>query len=211
MVRKIRRGGALEVQLARADETRAALLRTARDMFSRSGFYGTTTEALAAEAQVTQGALYHHFKGKKDLFEAVFRDVLDGARQQANANALGASDDLWRRVLVAFESYIALVGSSEDFRQIVLVDGPVVFGWIEWRRLQSEYVATPIVEALTRLMDDGIIVRLPSMALASLLQAALNDAALSIAHAVDPAGARSDMIRTFTSLCEGLRINRDPN
>lgn len=200
-----RRGGRLDDQMERADQTRAALLATARRMFARHGFQDTRTEALAAEAQVTQGSLYHHFRGKKDLFEAAFRQVLDETQQGANARAVDAASDLWSQTLVAFRSYLGLIGASPEFQKIVLIDGPAVFGWPAWRQMLSEYSAAPIEETLSRLMEGGVIARQPAAPLASLLLSALNEAALVIAHAEDHEAARAQMTEAFMSLCDGLR------
>src|ERR1700712_4151607 len=177
---RARRGGAIEAQRARAEETRLVLLQTARAMFAKHGFHGARTDALAPEAHVTEGSIYHHFKNKRGLFEAVFREVISQARAQANLKAIDAGEDTWTRTLVAFETYILLIGASQEFQRIVLIDGPVVFGWPHWNELQSEYVAGPVLEALTQLMDGGIITRAPAARLASMLQSALNDAAMAI-------------------------------
>lgn len=203
---KSRRGGRIAEQRERADETRAALLRTARLMFTRVGYQGARTEALAAEANVTQGSLYHHFDGKKALFEAVFGEVIKEARDQANARAVGSVGDLWSQVLVAFDSYLTLIAASEEFQKIVLIDGPAVLGWRRWRELQTEYVTSPITETLVRLMDSRVIARQPPEPLASLLQSALNDAALTIAHAPDPERTRSEMVHALATVWEGLRV-----
>lgn len=207
---KARRGGRITEQRDRADQTRAALLRTARAMFTRFGFQGTRTEALASAANVTQGSLYHHFSGKRDLFEAVFRMVMAETQARANELALEAASDLWPQVLIAFRSYLSLIGSSEEFQKIVLIEGPAVFGWPAWRELQSEFATVPIEETLSRLMDQGVIQRQPPGPLASLLLSALNDAALTIAHAQDRNHAQGEMIPAFVSICEGLRVGRSP-
>ena len=59
-----------------AAQTRADIVSAARALFAQSGYAATTTAEVAARAGVTIGAVFHHFKGKADLFAAVF-DELD--------------------------------------------------------------------------------------------------------------------------------------
>ncbi|HEX2176531.1 MAG TPA: TetR family transcriptional regulator, partial [Nocardioidaceae bacterium] len=59
-----------------SEATRAALLEAATALFHERGFGGTALEDVAAAAQVTRGAVYHHFTNKRDLFEAVI-DALE--------------------------------------------------------------------------------------------------------------------------------------
>ena len=60
-------------------------------LFADRGFSATTTAEVAAQAGVTIGALFHHFKGKVDLFGAE-RAVATGlafTRYDEVAKALG--------------------------------------------------------------------------------------------------------------------------
>lgn len=52
------------------------LLATAQRLFARHGYDGVSTKQIVAEAGLTTGALYHHFKGKEDLYEATIRRAL---------------------------------------------------------------------------------------------------------------------------------------
>jgi TetR/AcrR family acrAB operon transcriptional repressor len=54
-----------------ARATRDALLDAAERMFERQGVASTTLHAIAAEAGVTRGAVYWHFRDKADLFDAM--------------------------------------------------------------------------------------------------------------------------------------------
>src|ERR1700753_2990549 len=58
-----------------AADTRAALVASARRRFAAQGFDSTGTEQIVADARVTRGALYHHFRDKADLFRAVMAEA----------------------------------------------------------------------------------------------------------------------------------------
>ena len=55
--------------------TKRALVDVAEDLFTEHGYAATSLDTIVAGAQVTKGALYHHFSGKQALFEAVFERV----------------------------------------------------------------------------------------------------------------------------------------
>src|SRR5437773_3937008 len=58
-----------------AGETRTALLRVARRLFSNRGFPDVSVDQIVQAARVTKGALYHHFKDKEELFRAVVVEI----------------------------------------------------------------------------------------------------------------------------------------
>lgn len=55
--------------------TRQAILQSAMQAFLTHGFDGAHLRGIAADAGVTTGALYRHFKDKKALFEALVNPV----------------------------------------------------------------------------------------------------------------------------------------
>ena len=199
------RGGARDAQRERAAVTRAALVATARKLFAESGFHATGTNEIVARAAVTRGALYYHFADKEDLFAEVFRCVAAELVAKSNASVAGLSGDLWSKVSAAFRAYLHLVASEPEYQRILLIDGPVVLGWVRWRALQAEFVASGAADALRLLMDRGDVTRQPAEPLANLLQAALNDAALAVANSPHPEVASREVGDAFLSLLYGLR------
>lgn len=63
----------------RAEDTRQRLLDAAASEFDRRGFEGTRVADIAAEAALSNGALYGHFRSKSDLLSAALTDR--GARE----------------------------------------------------------------------------------------------------------------------------------
>lgn len=59
-----------------ANETREALLDAAERVFCEHGVGGSTLNDIAIAANLTRGALYHHFKNKKDLIEGIMERAL---------------------------------------------------------------------------------------------------------------------------------------
>ena len=53
-------------------ERRNQILQAASIVFSRVGFYAANVSDVAAEANVSQGTIYHYFKSKEELFMAAF-------------------------------------------------------------------------------------------------------------------------------------------
>ena len=62
-------------QAARSEATRSKLIDVGIELFSERGYAAVGTEELVERAQVTRGALYHHFGDKRDLFRAVHEEL----------------------------------------------------------------------------------------------------------------------------------------
>jgi AcrR family transcriptional regulator len=56
-----------------AEERRAAILNAAKRVFGEAGYHETTTRDIAAAAGVSEALLYHHFPGKRQLFEELIQ------------------------------------------------------------------------------------------------------------------------------------------
>jgi AcrR family transcriptional regulator len=53
-----------------AARTRARIIESARRLFNRHGFEQVTIDQIMAEAGLTRGAFYHHFRSKSELYAA---------------------------------------------------------------------------------------------------------------------------------------------
>ena len=86
----------------RARETRTKILDAARKVFGDRGFGQATVEDIAAQAGVSNGALYHHFATKQELFKAILTDHI--SEQHFEISALDPAASL-RGLLEGFASY----------------------------------------------------------------------------------------------------------
>ncbi len=187
----------------RAEATRAAIVSAARLLFVERGYHETSTEEIVARAGVgTRGALYHHFADKRALFVAVFEAV-----EQDLVAAAGASlaDDLSPLELLR-AGLIGFLDASltPEVQRVLLIDGPAVLGWQEWRAIEARYGLGGIRAMLELAMADGSLPPQPSAALAHILLAAADEAALYIVNAGDPLAAREQSVTALDNLLTGL-------
>jgi AcrR family transcriptional regulator len=170
-----------KTRIERADETRSRLLQIARRLFASKGYHATGTHEIVREANITRGALCHHFPKKEDLFLAVFQQVRKEWISEATKSTHG-TDNQWNRLREHIKLFIRNA-TIRDVHRIVMIDGPAVLGWKTWRNIQAE----DGVKVITDAIKDGIAAKLirpqPPEVLAFLLIALIEECALLVAHA----------------------------
>jgi AcrR family transcriptional regulator len=198
-----RRGGTAHDRAQRGETTRLALVDAARELFVTKGYFATGTEEIVARAKVgTRGALYHHFADKQALFRAVFEAVEQDLLTRVAPSI--ASTDAWDLLIAGLQEFLT-AALEPEVQRIILVDGPAVLGWNEWRELEAQYGIAIIETALQVAMDEGTIRPQPPRELAHLILAAVDEAALLVAHSADPESARRSASEALGQLLEGLR------
>jgi AcrR family transcriptional regulator len=173
--------------IERGRTTRAQLIAVATRLFATRGYDGTSIEAVLAESGVSRGSLYHHFKSKEELFLAVMEEVGAQATGPA-ADAMSAAPDPMAALRIGCLAWVRLAGDPV-VRQVMLIDAPAVLGWQRWRDLDEQGPLGVIRGLLAAAAEFG---RLPAEhvdAFAHIVLAALNELALVIARADDPARA----------------------
>lgn len=175
----------------RTDATRAALLQAARELFVRQGYADTGTPDLCAAAGITRGALYHHFVDKRDLFRALLEQEAQAVR--AAIDAAAPADAAPRDALLAgADAYLGAMTQPGRTR-LLLIDGPAVLGLAASRALDERHAAASLAEGL-RAAGVGPVAGGPSLsALAALLSAAFDRAALDIDAGADARVMRKAM------------------
>ncbi|NRQ35657.1 TetR/AcrR family transcriptional regulator [Nonomuraea sp. NN258] len=184
------------------EQTLRTLLAESRSLFAARGYAAVGLAEIVRSAGVTKGALYHHFDGKAALFRAVLQQVQQEVGERIAA-AADAHADPWEQLLAGCRAFLA-AGADPEVRQIMLIDGPAVLGWNEWRAMDEAASARHLTDALTTLVGDGTIAAQPVEPLARLLSGAMNEAVLWLAASQDPRDL-ADSTAALTRLLDGLR------
>lgn len=154
--------------------------------------------------RLTEGALYHHFRGgKRELFRAVAVQVhADVAARVASAAPDAA---LWQQLLAGCRAFLEATLEPAT-QQILLLEAPAVLGWADWRGMDAASSMQHLDEALGRLMAAGVIDDVPRRPLVHLLSGAMNEAALAMAQAADPQRELEQTTVVLERLLEGLLL-----
>jgi AcrR family transcriptional regulator len=179
------------------EATRAAIVATARRHFARHGYSDTEIARIAADARVTTGAVYHHFSGKRALFQAVAEEL---EVEIVAAAAVGEEEpNPWRRIQKGFEKLIDLC-ASPDVQRITFIEAPQVIGPEAWREIELRYAYGALRQALTALVGAKMLKAYPVDLIARTLLALLHETSAEVARSKHDATVR----RQVSELVDGV-------
>jgi TetR/AcrR family transcriptional regulator, acrAB operon repressor len=75
-----------------AGKTRAAIVDAALTCFDRHGIAGSTLEQIATAANVSKGAIYHHFAGKREILHEIREQVTIPLMDEADTALLESGE-----------------------------------------------------------------------------------------------------------------------
>ncbi|QLY33103.1 TetR/AcrR family transcriptional regulator [Nocardia huaxiensis] len=166
------------------EQTRRTLLRESRRLFATKGYAAVGLSEITAAAGVTKGALYHNFESKTELFRAVLEQVQNEVGDRVAAAAEQRTQP-WDQLVTGCETFLTAC-TAPEIQRIMLIDGPAVLGWHDWRAMDEAASARHLGEVLTELVAAGVIPPQPIAPLTHLLSGAMNEAALWLATATAP-------------------------
>ncbi len=189
----------------RSAATRGRLVAVARSLFAADGYAATGTEAILDGAWVKRGALYHHFRDKADLFEAVCRDLAGEAAAAiatAAARETRAYDVLVAGSLAWFDAMM-----RPDVRRILVIEAPGVLGWERWNALDAQHGFGLLRQGVAAALAEGSLAfDGEAGTLALLLNGAMNGA---VVHAGAAGAAEVAAIRQgIVALIAAFRSDR---
>ena len=64
-------------------DTKERILMTALHLFARDGYEAVSVSSIAGELAMTKGALYKHYKNKRDIFDSIVKRMYQIDAEQA--------------------------------------------------------------------------------------------------------------------------------
>ena len=182
--------------------TRAKLIEAGRQHFARDGYESTHTGDILGQVSLSRGALYHHFKSKRELFEAVFIAVSEEAIDAAAKSGQQGESPL-EDLISASLAWLHAVRRPE-VAAILLDQGPQVLGWKLARRLEAKTSLGLMMRSLEKAVEASELV-IPSVELAArLINALLAEAALAHLHG-EPVISAAKQEASIRQFIEGLQ------
>ncbi len=188
-----------------SDSTKRALVDVAEQLFTTHGYSATSLDAIVAGADVTKGALYHHFSGKQAVFEAAFERV-ESRASSGIARATEGHDDPWEKAQAGLRAFLEAV-QEPAYRQVVISDGPSVLGHERFRE-QEERSTYAIVDEIVRSalgtdaydLDDAML-----DTFTRIFFGAMSAAGGAVAVSQDPGAAAARVELAIGTIMAGLR------
>lgn len=162
-------------QQERRDQTTQAVLQSACRLFGERGYNQTSLEDIASDCGLTTRPVYHYFGNKQGLFLAATEHL---EQQLADAIADATLQPQAAFYQNAWQTFLQHC-QTPGFRQIVLIDSPIVLGRERWHQCA---VVGEVRKLLNPFLPED---EMEQELLMRLLLAAFAEAALMLAEAGD--------------------------
>lgn len=73
-------------------DTKQRILEIALELFARDGYVAVSTSQIAGELGITKGALYKHYKNKRDIFDSIVKKMEQRDGELAEENEVPTED-----------------------------------------------------------------------------------------------------------------------
>ncbi len=98
---------------------RERILETARLLLPRYGYRGISIRAIAARARLTTGAIYFHFKNKREIYRTICFEAVDMLVDKFR-RGIATSKTPNQKLISTFDSYIAFFYENRDYYNILM-------------------------------------------------------------------------------------------
>lgn len=193
-------------QPERSAATKGALLSAARRLWGERGYAGASTPEIAEAAGVTRGAMYHQYANKTELFVAVLEAIEMEVIERLASGVMAASPSTPAETLHVTADAWLQIAVEPEIRQLMLLDAPSILGWAGFREISQRYGLGMTEQLLSAAIDAGELRAQPTRPLATIVLAALDEAAMVIANATDPIRERQEVQAVVHDLIDGLLV-----
>lgn len=131
-----------------AQERRAQILDEALALFITKGYQRTTIEDILSAVGIAKGTLYHHFRSKEAILEAIVLRTCERAAERARAIASGEGTALERFLKVLASARV----QDDEERLVEQFHAP---GNAEFRLMSIVEMIRHLAPVLTELVEEG--------------------------------------------------------
>ena len=187
--------------LGRQLPTRARVLAAAKELFSSGGFEGTTTAAIARQAETSESQLIKHFGGKEGILVAIFEEGWERIAPQFAATSV--IPEPREKLRVAFELMVQALEADPQLAELMLLEGRRVRRGHDDVLITDGYrrFASLIESILTELCSENGVTEVGPRALASgligLFEGLLRDRMLQQRAGKDPGWSVEEIKKIF--------------
>ncbi|CAN5133132.1 MAG: TetR/AcrR family transcriptional regulator [Nocardioides sp.] len=186
--------------------TKRRLIAVATDLFTEHGYAAASLDAIVAGAEVTKGALYHHYSGKQALFEAVFINT-EAESAESIRKALTGHRDPWQKAQAGLRAFLEVI-QDPTYRRVVIQDGPAVLGFERYREQEERSAYAHVVDIVRDVLHAGGADDLDEemvQTFARIFFGALSSAGETVASAEDPQTAAARVEAAITFILSGFQ------
>ncbi|MCR9215231.1 MAG: TetR/AcrR family transcriptional regulator [Proteobacteria bacterium] len=166
----------MATQQQRSETTRAQLLKAFRASFLKKGLEATTTHDVLLSIGLSKGAMYHHFRSKTDIAQAIYEAESHGAIERSMQKVAHLSSPL-ERLKGACLSWMEEV-QTPDISRILFDIGPSALGMQKARAIEDSVSLVLMERELEAAIAVGEIGEGDVKLIAALLNALVAEAAL---------------------------------
>lgn len=188
-------------QQERSESTKSQLLKAFRTSFLKRGFEETTTQYVLEKTGLSKGAMYHHFRSKIEIVEALYADET----RRAITRALQSVDKNASPLVQLKGAYLAWMQEvrAPNVSKVLFEIGPSALGPQKAKDIEDSISLKHIEAFLEQAIAAGDLAAHDPKLIAAFLNALVAEAALySLRTGNDPIDALSQAI---DGMLNGLR------
>jgi AcrR family transcriptional regulator len=177
-------------RLPKSASTIATILEAAAHLFVSRSYAEVAMNDIATDAQLTKGALYHHFSSKETVYVEMLKLKLTSL-EDLFSNALTVGETCRDRLRTLVASFLSLSSDERGVMQLLRRDINIFSGdtRTELIRAYQNALPVPVQQVLRTGMDTGELrstdVRLLSWLFIALVETMLNDYAAGLFECED--------------------------
>lgn len=138
----------------KSKETTQAILEAARALFTERQFAAVTINDIAAQCNMSKGALYHHFSGKEDIYLNMMHDSLTQIKELSERAMTESQGSCRERLHASILNFLQLPDELLRVLGLVRRDINIFQDPIRTELIQAYQVAIPML--VESIIQDGI-------------------------------------------------------